>query len=339
MNNAIFISAGIGNALLAVPLIKQLKSEGTLTAISTSPFNAHEVFAAFEEPLFDQVINLQNASRRILGTLHFKKRFDRIYLDHFAATRKNILFSHVNGKQSMTNTLPSALPKIFTSRIQYIEPIPGIHEAAQYMRLHSRDFRESSLTELNFRLNTPTWKERTSDQYITIQPGSGNNQSPWKTLPIEAWVKVVEDTLIKYPDLDIVVLGDQSEIGFGNTLPNHKRIINLIGKTSIHEVPAIISGAKIHLGCDSGLMHIAGCLGVSTITVWGGSDPNCYGWHKLNNKKHIIIYDEPDCGPCNRWISPNTNRVLHPTLCPDFKCIAKIKPERITNALELTLNR
>lgn len=338
MKNAVFISAGIGNTLLLVPLIKALKKQGKVAAFSTSPFHSHLIFDGFKDKLIDKLIVLDSTAGLLRRTAVFKRRFEHVYMDHFAATRRNFLLSHTNGKKIITPTIPERLPSILQSRIMHLEPDPAVHEATRFMRYLNPDFQDSDLKESMFKLTALPSERLTQRPYITFQPASGNNQSPWKSMSMHRWLPVLNHILEVHDQFDIIVLGDSNEHALHKSLPKHPHVIDAIGKTEMKDLPGLLSEAHLHIGHDSGLMHIAGCVGTPTVTVWGGSDPGFYGWAKINAKKHSIVQMNVNCSPCNRWLQPNTTRVEVPSMCPDFKCLQGISTERITKAIDAHLN-
>jgi ADP-heptose:LPS heptosyltransferase len=134
------------------------------------------------------------------------------------------------------------------------------------------------------------------------------------------------------PGYHFMVLGDASEQGMVKQMPVNERIHYAFDAFDLDQLPAVIAASALHLGGDSALMHLAGCLGVPTVTVWGGSDPQMYGWHRINPHKHAILYNHPQCGPCSRWLLPNTTRVTHASDCPDFACIRQLSADSIASA-------
>jgi ADP-heptose:LPS heptosyltransferase len=85
-------------------------------------------------------------------------------------------------------------------------------------------------------------------------------------------------------------------------------------------------------------MHIAGCVGTPTITVWGGSDPELFGWQKIDRSKHRVLQKKLSCHPCNRWISPNTSKVELPSMCPDFECLQQISARMLLDVIYESIN-
>ncbi|MEX2596667.1 MAG: glycosyltransferase family 9 protein [Salibacteraceae bacterium] len=334
MKYALFISAGIGNALLLIPLIKELKKTGSIVVISTSPFGSHRIFDGFENNLFEGVTILESTVERIKQTANFKRRFDVAYLDFFSSNRKNLILAHTNSKRIITNFIPDRFPSIFQQRILQHPSDVDLHESTRYLRYVIEDFKDEQLNEELFKLTPKQTAPISEKPYITLQPGSGNNLAPWKTLQLDKWLKVIHHIIEHYPDLNIVVMGDDAEVDISERLPQHPNVINAIGVTALSDLPGIMSKAVLHLGGDSALMHLAGVTGVPSISVWGGSDPRFYGWHLIHPEKHHIIHKNLECGPCSRWLKPNTSKVELPSLCPDFKCLRTISVKDITQVID-----
>lgn len=55
------------------------------------------------------------------------------------------------------------------------------------------------------------------------------------------------------------------------------RFLNLMGKTTLLDVPALISRAKFCVTNDSGPMHIAAATGVPVLGIFGPTSPELYG--------------------------------------------------------------
>lgn len=333
MRSAVFISSGIGNAILLVPLIKALRELGHVDAISTSPFKSHEVYNGYEEDLFDSVIEMEGGVSWVKYSTRFRKPYDVVYLDYFASTRKNLTLARMLGREVRTNHIPDGYPGLLKRRIKVTEPIRDVHEGVQYLSLLDQANAGVKLSNEHYELKPKTIERKLEGDYITLQPGSGNNIAPWKCWPFDNWITVIKWISIQYPSLRMIVLGDESESEMIDQIGSIENVEILIGETSIAELPAIIGNAKLHIGQDSSMLHIAGTTRTPTVTVWGGSDPDLYGWSKIDPSKHITIHQKLDCHPCSRWIEPNTSKVEFPGMCPDFKCLQMIEPTEVQEAI------
>ena len=79
------------------------------------------------------------------------------------------------------------------------------------------------------------------------------------------------------------------------------RMHNLVGRTSLREAMAIIQRAKICIGPDTGLMHIAAALGTPVISLWGASEPRRSGPFGFAD---LTIRGQAPCAPCYKKTCP-----------------------------------
>lgn len=65
--------------------------------------------------------------------------------------------------------------------------------------------------------------------------------------------------------------------------------VNLTGRTSIAELPALIGAASVVVANDSGPMHIAAATGRKTVALFGPTDPRRYGPYPLDCPRHRVL--------------------------------------------------
>ena len=101
-------------------------------------------------------------------------------------------------------------------------------------------------------------------------------------------------------------------------------ISNLVGRTSLKEAVGIIARAKVAVGPDTGLMHIAAAVGTPVISLWGATSPSRTGPYGF---EELVIQGEADCSPCYRkW-------------CPIGRvCMQSINVETIMAKIEIALS-
>ena len=327
----VFFSAGVGDAILLVPLVNELKKQGYLvTGLFTSPFGCESIFENTQ--LFDDVKIKKNKLLFVLFSILNFRKYDAVFLNHFSFSKSNLTLAAFLGKDVYTNY------KEFTSAqsspaIHFIDPKPNTHDALQNVFLINSS---ATLSDLNFNLNYTS--QNTSfnlpKNYIVIQASSANNKAPYKNWDIEKWLELFKYLQIKSPNTTVVLLGDNTELHLNTKIntANYPNVISFIGKTSLNDAMEIIHHSHYYIGLDSGLMHIAVALNKPTFTIWGASNPTLYGYEWLG-AKHKVVSLNLACAPCSSWLNANTSRVSNPALCPDYKCIKGISVEIVKTEL------
>lgn len=328
-----FFSAGVGDAILLVPLVNRLKQEGYhVTGLFTSPFHCESIF---ENTHLLDVIEIKKGKLPLIlfSVLHLRS-YDKVFLNHFAFSRSHISLAALFGKNIYTNY--TTFTSSQSSRaIHFTEPKANTHDALQNVLLHDT---AATLSGLNFDLryeaqNTNPFRLKAN--YIVLQISAANNKAPYKNWPVEKWLELFNFLGTKLPGIQLVILGDNSEVALNKTIDslNNNNILSLIGKTQLSDVMEIIFHSRFYIGLDSGLMHIAAALNKPSFTLWGASDPELYGYAWLGDK-HRTVSLNLSCAPCSAWIGRNTNRVNDPLQCPDFKCMRDLSVEIVTKELD-----
>jgi lipopolysaccharide heptosyltransferase II len=99
--------------------------------------------------------------------------------------------------------------------------------------------------------------------------------------------------------LEVVFLGAPADRVLGREAEAlaSQRVINLIGQTSLRDAIAIIARARLCVGPDTGLMHIAAAVGTPVVSLWGATEPGRAGPHGFGD---LVIQGTADCSPCLR---------------------------------------
>jgi len=331
-NALVFFSAGVGDSILLVPLVHELKKQGyAVTGLFTSPFDCESLFE--NSFLFDYMEIKKNKLSFLIFTILNLRKYDVVYLNHFSFSRSNLFLAAFFGKAVYTNY------KGFTSAqsskaIHFIEPKPNTHDALQNMYLYNL---KAKLQDLDFSLHYKVNQHNNFNlpkEYIVIQASSANNKAPFKNWPFENWLALFKSLETTSPHSTLVLLGDHTELHLNAAINkvDYPNVLSLIGKTNLNDVMDIIYHSKFYIGLDSGLMHIAVALNKPTFSLWGASAPLLYGYEWKGQQHKAISLNLP-CAPCSAWMQPNISRVSNPILCPDFKCIKDISIEKVKEEL------
>lgn len=141
-----------------------------------------------------------------------------------------------------------------------------------------------------------------SVRLIAIHTGAGA-YSKARIWPVERFADVARG-LVNSKSATIIVLGGPDEIKEAQTLTQligaGERVLNLAGRTSIHETAAVIEQCALFVGNDSGPMHIAAAVGTPVVAVFGPSNKEAWGPYSPPGaqSKHTVISRDLPCQPC-----------------------------------------
>lgn len=100
-------------------------------------------------------------------------------------------------------------------------------------------------------------------------------------------------------------------------------LTDIAGKTDLREAIALISRCALFLSNDSGLMHVAGALGIPTVAIFGSTNP---ATTSPVGEKSVVIHRDVACSPC-----------LKPACPTDFRCMELIGADEVCRAAQLLL--
>lgn len=112
-----------------------------------------------------------------------------------------------------------------------------------------------------------------------------------RTFPPAFWISLLGELLMKFEF--IICVGKGNDLS-GHALiekPNHTKIINLVGKLTIHELYHLINISKIFIGPDSAPLHIAQCTDKPCIGLYTCAKPDYRATSKYH---HAVVPKEND---------------------------------------------
>jgi ADP-heptose:LPS heptosyltransferase len=95
---------------------------------------------------------------------------------------------------------------------------------------------------------------------------------------------------------------------------------------SLPEINALASKARLFVGNDSGIAHIAAAVGIPTVVVFGSSNRN--HWRPWTDAPNEIVFEEFACQPCPGYV------------CAEFgepRCILSVEAESVFSAIDRVL--
>jgi heptosyltransferase-1 len=97
-------------------------------------------------------------------------------------------------------------------------------------------------------------------------------------------------------------------------------LVSLAGRTSLREAAAVIRGARLLVGVDTGLTHLGFAMGTPTIALFGSTRP----YLDPGVPRGRVLYEPMDCSPCRR----------HPTCGGEFTCMRQHTVDKVAGAIQ-----
>ncbi len=164
-----------------------------------------------------------------------------------------------------------------------------------------------------------------NDQLIGVNLGTTWRTKQWD---VSNFTEVINQIASIAPDVKIVLTGSTTEKALAKELPLSESTINLVGKTDIFQLGALLERCEVCLTCDSGPMHIAAAVGTPTIALFGPTDPTR---HQPFGTGHTVIEKPVSCRPCYK-------RTCHRQDTPHL-CMQEINTTEVIKALATKLNQ
>lgn len=156
--------------------------------------------------------------------------------------------------------------------------------------------------------------------YVTVHNGFDANFVIAGTRATKCYphfAEVVAGLKAARPDLLVVQMGTTTS----EPIPGVD--LDLIGRTTLREVAALLGGARLHLDNEGGLVHLAACLGRRSLVVFGPTPSDFFGY------PDNINMDPLRCGGC-WWIDE-----LWMDRCPrgmaQPECVYSQPPQRLVS--------
>ena len=155
--------------------------------------------------------------------------------------------------------------------------------------------------------------------YVAFCPFTTRPQKHW---PEAYWSQLSE----RASDLGLraVVLGAPSDEVAAERMFGGQSVESKVGACSLLESAALVSGASLVVGVDTGLTHMGWAFSVPTIALFGSTCP----YRDVGASPGEILYAEMACSPCRR----------RPTCGGSFDCMSALTPADVMAAAQRHLS-
>ena len=165
--------------------------------------------------------------------------------------------------------------------------------------------------------------KKTGVPLISLAPGSKSQVNSW---PLEHFIRI-GSRLMAERNCEIIVSGGPPEYEMGERLiAAWGGGINAAGAFSVRESAALLSRCNVHIGLDTGTMHLAAVAGTRCFIIFGErSNPGL--WYPLGSG-HMLVYHRVKCAGCHLQDCP----------VPGHPCMTGITFESVWHNLKMFLD-
>ena len=172
-------------------------------------------------------------------------------------------------------------------------------------------------------MRPPRHEAAPADGYLVV---ASDASSTLKTWPVERFL-AASVTIAAQTGLAVVLVGEAKP----SQSPLHCAVVDLRGRTDLHDLIAILAHARIVLSNDSAPAHLAAALGVPVVVVGGGGMPARYlpypAGDPTTDQPRVVTVDPPwPCFGCG-WHC----RYAPPRAAP-APCVAAVTVDAVVGA-------
>ena len=158
--------------------------------------------------------------------------------------------------------------------------------------------------------------------FAVIHPAAAFDTKQWAA---ENFAQVADELNARGLTPIVIVSAKEKQMLGSLMQQTSARVIGL-SDLGLPEVTALASGARLFVGNDSGIAHIAAAAGAPCVAIFGSS--NVAHWRPWTTNPSEVVCEEMPCQPC------------HGYFCAEFEkpeCILRVPVERVVGAIDRIL--
>ena len=162
------------------------------------------------------------------------------------------------------------------------------------------------------------------DRYLVVVMGSSWVTKDWT---YEGYRNLI-DRLLSAKQHGVVLVGDRTQVETADRLAKtaqSDQVLNLASHTSLLELAAILKGAIVSIGPDSGPGHLAAAVGTPYVALFGPTDPRRVAPFGCDE---FVVQANSECIGCYR----KTCRFKGPN------CMEEITPDMVMPKIEMAMH-
>ncbi len=181
---------------------------------------------------------------------------------------------------------------------------------------------EEAVANVSEKLRLAGFEVEKSEPFALIHPTAAFDTKQWAT---DNFARVAEELHARGLMPVAIVSAKEEPILQSLIEQTSVRLVGL-SNLSLPEVAALTSRARLFIGNDSGIAHIAAAVGAPCVVIFGSS--NRAHWRPWTIQPHEVVFEELPCQPCPGYF------------CAEFEkpeCILRVPVERVVAAIDRLL--
>ena len=283
MRIAVLRALQLGDFLVAVPALRALRRAYPMAHIALVALPWTRALVERFSRYIDELVEYPGAPAD----------YDLVLQMHGDGSRTNAIALALGGKRTVGFYRPgNACP----DRETFIEWDERENEVLRCLRLAEKAGAHDGTPALEFPLleaDIAEWRALGLGRYVCVHAGS---QLPSRRWPPERFAAVGDWLAAR--SYRVVLTGSVGEAPLARKVETGMRAaaVNLVGKTSLGALGALVARARLVVCNDTSLSHIAAAMRTPSVVIACGSDPR--RWAPLDRELHRVVYHDIECRPC-----------------------------------------
>lgn len=363
----------IGDVLVTTPLISKARQlwpeaefhflgyRGKLDMLKGNPDIA-QIIETSDRPSIGEYLSLFNKLFQRYDLAFVTQPSDRAYVYSLVAAfrRVGVLGGHPQGEQSAAaekSNRQNAWKKWISMHTVHVDYFSQ-HVITEKLRLLEVFFKNPNelfsdpihVTPPVGEALAPIIASELTQPYVAIHPGPLTAYKRW---PLAHWQKLI--TYLVQQGLQVVLSASpaKQDLQLNQDILSllnddiRKQVIDTAGKLSIPQAGSLLRGAKLYIGVDTSITHLAAACNTPTITLFGATPPTNFGpWPngfigkqpyqiRARNQTvgNITILQGPgECVPCRKAGCLDRS-------ASNSECLDLLEPDQVIEAVKKILGK
>ncbi len=315
--SAVIVKIGaIGDAVMALPLARELKSQGFNRITWVAGADIAPILA-FVPEITDVILINERALFGISKFVAIKEVLKTWWrLRHLRS--QTIFLLHADRRYRLL------VPPWLSASIQVVRIGSRRHHTFDYARLAHPKLEDNALEFQPYTLP----KLGARSEVVCLFPGGAKNamrDNPLRRWPLENYVKLCE--LLLAEGFNIAIVGGPSDQWIEPAFARLKSMVDWrVGTMKLNETVEFLRHAGLAVSHDTGPVHLASLADCPIVTIFG---PTNSEWFAPLKYKHLVLEQSPKlpCQPCYDGKDFG--------FCTNNLCISQITPDQVFKKIQL----